>query len=302
MCSDLALRPWAPAVLDGWRGAATRSLRQDHGRLDTHALLTVSDGRCEAQLDGRRFALRPGLVLLAQPGQRLAWTHPRDAHAQILLFDCAWRERRRSHRAALTADGPGETLAALWGIAVPALLDGDLGRLAGEAMGAIGDLWWREGGDRLLADARLAALLAQILQHLASVAPDAGPWTTLMAWAERRLEHGVRVEDMAAEAGLERAAFTRAWAQSVGIAPGRWLRNLRLARAQRLLREGDLTQAQVALHCGYRSRAAFEAAFRAACGRRPRAWRLAEASAWRSRSTVGEPPFPRQAETLYRPK
>lgn len=305
MFTALADRPWAPFVLDGWRGAAPRTLRQEFGRLAVHAMLTVRDGRGEAVLDGRAHPIRPGRVLLAQPGQRLAWTHPRDAYVHAILFDCEWRRRRVLRGAAFApGDGrPAEPLSLLWDRDIPCLLDGGLGELASSTLGAIGDLWWRDAGDRLLANARLAAFLAQLLQRLGSAQQTpAGPWQQLMVWAERQLEHGVRVEDMAAEAGLQRASFTRAWQAAHGIPPGRWLRDRRLDRARRLLRDSDLDQAQVALHCGYRSRAAFEMAFRSAAGCSPRVWRRSEASAWQGASDRAEPPFPRRPETVYRPK
>lgn len=64
--------------------------------------------------------------------------------------------------------------------------------------------------------------------------------------------------------------------RQIGISPGRLLMHLRLAEAQRLLRqEPDLNLAGVARRSGYGSLASFHASFRQATGTSPVAWRQA---------------------------
>lgn len=61
--------------------------------------------------------------------------------------------------------------------------------------------------------------------------------------------------------------------QLVGTPPMQYLTQWRMQLAARLLRDGRLTVASVALEVGYESEAAFARAFKRATGLPPAAWR-----------------------------
>jgi AraC family transcriptional regulator len=83
----------------------------------------------------------------------------------------------------------------------------------------------------------------------------------------------VSLAALAAEAGLSRFHFCRAFKESTGLAPHAWLRQYRLEQATRMLRDTDASVMAVAAALGYASQTAFAAAFRKLTGETPSDWR-----------------------------
>ncbi|WP_249225658.1 helix-turn-helix transcriptional regulator [Tardiphaga alba] len=83
----------------------------------------------------------------------------------------------------------------------------------------------------------------------------------------------ISLSALAAEAGLSRFHFGRAFKESTGLSPHAWLRQHRLDQAMTMLRYTDLTIASVAAALGYASQTAFAAAFRKLTGQSPSDWR-----------------------------
>jgi AraC family transcriptional regulator len=81
------------------------------------------------------------------------------------------------------------------------------------------------------------------------------------------------LEDLAALAGLSAKHFARAFRQSTGIPPHRWLIERRIERAKHLLITADLGLAEIALACGFADQSHFTAAFRRGTGATPGAFR-----------------------------
>lgn len=107
----------------------------------------------------------------------------------------------------------------------------------------------------LMADARLAPAIAAIVR-----APE-------QAWT---------LEDIAAECNMSRATLARHFTQVGGLTPLELVTSLRMERAARLLREGNLSAAAVAEQCGYASQAAFGRLFAQHFDVAPGAYRRAE--------------------------
>jgi AraC-like DNA-binding protein len=103
-----------------------------------------------------------------------------------------------------------------------------------------------------LRDPAVTAALRQIHRH-----PDK-PWT---------------VVDLAAVAGLSRAAFAKRFATIVGQPPLAYLTWWRMTTAARLLRESDAPLRTVATQCGYASEYAFGKAFKRAYDVSPGSYR-----------------------------
>lgn len=78
---------------------------------------------------------------------------------------------------------------------------------------------------------------------------------------------------LAAEAGLSRFHFCRAFKASAGLSPHAWLRQHRLDQAMNLLRDTDASIALISAELGYASQTAFAAAFRRLSGETPTDWR-----------------------------
>ena len=67
--------------------------------------------------------------------------------------------------------------------------------------------------------------------------------------------------------------FVRAFREETGQTPAKYVRNMRLETAKRLLEETDLSAAQVALRVGYPDPAHFSRLFRQRYGMPPAVWR-----------------------------
>lgn len=103
------------------------------------------------------------------------------------------------------------------------------------------------------------------------------PIDGLAGWQLRRLaEIGegdlskLDVAHLASQSELSPFHFSRAFKHSTGETPGAWLTRLRMERAERLLRDGRMSVAQVAQSVGYSGTAPFTRAFRSRFGVTPR--------------------------------
>jgi len=99
--------------------------------------------------------------------------------------------------------------------------------------------------------------------------------------ADARYAEPLRVDDLAAAAGLSRAHFSRAFKQAFGESPHAYLLTRRLERAAALLRSTDRSVAEVCLSVGLQSIGSFTTSFGRAYGLSPTAYRAAHPPASR---------------------
>jgi AraC family transcriptional regulator len=103
----------------------------------------------------------------------------------------------------------------------------------------------------------------------------------LAPWQERRAKELLRanlvgeipLDRLAAECGLSVRHFARAFRQSMGVPPHRWLLKQRVQRAKELLGNPALPLAEVAVSCGFADQSHFTRVFAAMTGVGPGAWR-----------------------------
>jgi AraC family transcriptional regulator len=88
----------------------------------------------------------------------------------------------------------------------------------------------------------------------------------------------VTLDQLAAEAGISKFHFTRLFRQKVGQTPYRYLSEVRLAAAAKLLLATDLRIGEIAALCGYPQPAHFGTAFSARYGAPPLAFRSSRAT------------------------
>ena len=109
----------------------------------------------------------------------------------------------------------------------------------------------RSGG--ILTDARLARVIEYMSCHFAE------PLT---------------LEQLAAEACISKFHFVRLFRERVGQSPHRYLAELRLDAAQRMLISSELSIAEIAAECGYSTATHFSTAFARRFGMSPTSFRL----------------------------
>ena len=103
----------------------------------------------------------------------------------------------------------------------------------------------------------------------------------LAAWQLKRamemmsasLTDGPALSHLADECGLSTRHFARAFRQSTGVPPHRWLLRHRVQRAQALLRMQALALADIALRCGFADQSHFTRVFSREVGCSPSQWR-----------------------------
>jgi AraC family transcriptional regulator len=141
-----------------------------------------------------------------------------------------------------------------------------------ESGGATGTLY----GESL---AHALAVRFLYLGHSHPAPSDATP--SLLPWKLRRIQEVIEdrlgsdltLPELAAEVGLSRSHFLRAFRASTGLTPHRYLLKRRIERARRLLPRADLTIAEVADVCGFSNPAHLTVAFRKECGMTPAEYR-----------------------------
>jgi AraC family transcriptional regulator len=127
-----------------------------------------------------------------------------------------------------------------------------------------------------------AALCSHVAQHYGGVQrlgklPRGG----LAPWQEKRakellqsdLSGELSLSRLALECGLSVRHFTRAFRQSMGIPPHRYLLKRRIEHARELLRNPTLSLLEIALACGFSDQSHFTRVFRASMHVSPGAWR-----------------------------
>ncbi|MEU6299464.1 GlxA family transcriptional regulator [Streptomyces erythrochromogenes] len=107
--------------------------------------------------------------------------------------------------------------------------------------------------------------------------PASGPVTDslapLLEWLDGRLDRPVSVAEMAARSRVSSRTLTRRFTEQVGISPGRWLLDRRIAATRALLEETDLPVETIARRVGLSSAVNLRRRFHEALRTTPAAYR-----------------------------
>lgn len=139
---------------------------------------------------------------------------------------------------------------------------------------------------RLYQEGLLTTLIIRILQRHSTMGEARVPGQMrggLAGWQLRRiidymaahLAEDVGAAELLGLVGLSRAQFFRAFQQSTGLTPGRYLLSLRVERARQLLAAPGGSVEEVARAVGFSDPDSFTRAFRRTAGLTPGAWRRA---------------------------
>lgn len=101
--------------------------------------------------------------------------------------------------------------------------------------------------------------------------------------------HSWTVPELAEVSGLSRAAFAKSFREAIGQAPLQYLTEWRMTLARDLLRNGNVSLANIALEVGYSSPYAFATAFRRHHGMPPGVWRKQQPSELLTLNGVTDP-------------
>ncbi|KKD09268.1 GlxA family transcriptional regulator [Streptomyces sp. WM6386] len=112
-------------------------------------------------------------------------------------------------------------------------------------------------------------------QYIEQPVPELGATSTAATreWALARLDEPLTLTDLAAHARMSLRTFARRFHDEVGLSPGRWLIQQRVARARHLLESSDLPVDQIAGQVGFATGASLRQHLHAAIGVSPQAYR-----------------------------
>jgi AraC-like DNA-binding protein len=97
----------------------------------------------------------------------------------------------------------------------------------------------------------------------------AGTLRRVRDYIEAQLATPIAIGDLASLAGLSRCHFSRAFKQSVGIPPHRYVMNRRVERAAQLIQRTDRPLSQIALDVGFSDQSHFSRVMARATGFTP---------------------------------
>ncbi|MEU5096499.1 helix-turn-helix domain-containing protein [Streptomyces sp. NPDC020996] len=104
-------------------------------------------------------------------------------------------------------------------------------------------------------------------------AGDATGTAATRAWALENLDRPLTLTELAGHARMSLRTFARRFHDEVGLSPGRWLIQQRVARARHLLESSDLSVDQIAGRVGFATGASLRQHLHAAIGVSPQAYR-----------------------------
>lgn len=144
------------------------------------------------------------------------------------------------------------------------------------------------GSNQLLVDQLAISLLTHFAQAYGGLEADPSTrYGRLAAWQLRRareimtarLASNLTIAQVASECRLTSSHFARAFRQSTGVAPQRYLTQLRIGEAKKHLSLQHLPLSDIALMCGFGDQSHFTRVFRQITGTSPGAWRRRQTGA-----------------------
>lgn len=273
---------------------ATRVVAQGGGAVTSSAGLSLLADALpqDAGPDTLLVAGGPGVNAAAAEAGLLAWLRARAAAARrvasvctgaFLLAEAGLLDGRRAtthwaHCAALARRYPAIRVepdpifvrdGAVWSSAgvtagidlALALVEADLGRTVALAAARQLVMFLKRPGGQAQFSAALSAQLAE------------DRWGALHAWMAARLDRPIRLEAMAAEAGMSPRSFSRHYTAETGTTPARALERLRVEAAARLLAETRQPVKRICRRSGFAAEETMRRAFLRVLAVGPREYR-----------------------------
>jgi AraC family transcriptional regulator len=256
---------------------ARRASWASEARADYVALFLLG-GKLSVRLGGEPLEIEGhGAALLLDPGGSAGGAAAGDVEylsltlAPAFVLDCAARTG---------VVGAGSTVTFRASVVEE---DEKLARLARDVAG---ELTRDEAGRELMIAALMEQLVVHLLRHHSNVRRSDELELSRVGLVDRRIRRAIEwmhahmnrelpLEEIAAAAFLSPFHFARLFKKLTGASPHAYLATIRVARAQALLAETDLSVSEVSERVGYSSPSHFTKAFRQATGLAPRAYRAA---------------------------
>ncbi|HLZ64696.1 MAG TPA: AraC family transcriptional regulator [Aliidongia sp.] len=139
-----------------------------------------------------------------------------------------------------------------------------------------------EEASQLFVDHVTQAVIAHVAHVYGGLRPTAKPARGGLTGRQRKracdileanLAGDMALKDVAAECGLSVSHFSRAFRETVGLAPHKWLLHRRIEAAKALIKAGRLSLSEVAIASGFADQSHFTRVFSTIVGVTPGVWR-----------------------------
>ncbi|MEM9555048.1 MAG: AraC family transcriptional regulator [Acidobacteriota bacterium] len=249
-----------------------RVFAQHHVLLNLRAAPT----RVENVRDGvhRDFIFAQDEIVVTPAGMRSGWRwHERSQVIVVTLEPEALERFARREVGVLLSDRQLREH--------PQFEDPDLCRAAVHVRDALAS---RDLGSELLYESLARVFLVKLLQRVGEpldAAPDgaagldAQQYKKVLDFVAAHFHRQIAVEELATEAALSPAHFSRVFKRTIGESPHRFVMSYRVEKARALLADPDLPLTSIALRCGFSDQAHFSRTFKAHQGETPSAYRAA---------------------------
>ena len=253
----------------------SRARLENNARADYVALFQLR-GKLLFDIGDDSFEVEGGDAALLDPGMSIS-AHGRDVEYLLLTLSPSFI----LDRAALAGMvGAGAS------VSFRAQLVAQDKRLIRFARDLADELMQEEAGQEIVIGALVEQLTVHLLRHHSNVRRSEELELSRAGLVDRRIRRAIELmhahlardlplEEIAAAAYLSPFHFARLFKKLTGASPHSYLGNLRVARAQSLLAETDLSISEISARVGYSSPSHFTKAFRQSTGLTPRAFRKA---------------------------
>jgi AraC family transcriptional regulator len=92
-------------------------------------------------------------------------------------------------------------------------------------------------------------------------------------YIQEHLSEEITLEAIANHVGISQYYFSHLFKQSMGVSPYQYVLRQRIERAKQLLKQSDLSIAEIALECGFANQTHLTKHFRNLAGTSPKAYR-----------------------------
>ncbi|GIP34969.1 AraC family transcriptional regulator [Paenibacillus sp. J2TS4] len=256
-------------------------------KLLDYLIVYIEHGHCRFTVNHHIYDLRPGDFCLVQPGDLLlleGLTATRTPFAHLDFFYNPMREQSFPTSAGMINlesyahllqprlnDFPGIAVPTVFRPAQPSLFQNKLMRLIGK---------WKEGtalGNIEVQQLGIGLFLDLVQMFGESIDNNETPSVMLervLSFLSLHLNESITVKQMADLIPLSPSRFTAVFKEKYGIAPYRYLLQLRIERAIQMIKtEPGLGIAQIAEYCGFNNVQHFSLAFRNMTGTSPSQYR-----------------------------
>jgi AraC-like DNA-binding protein len=233
-------------------------------RLLDYLLIYVQEGACAITLDGVAYDVPPGSVCLIQPNE-LHTLHGRsNTITPFAHFDIFYHARRHESFVTITSmtdltayqQYMQPRLNDIDGISIPPVFEpSDVNGFRDTMIKMIGSWQQRDVLRQLMSQHYAMELVLALLGQFSTLAtprisqPESLNWIT--AYCTFHLAEPIRVADLAARAHLSPSHFSAVFRQRFGMSPHQYLIQLRIQRAQELLRTTPHALEYIAEQCGF---------------------------------------------------